>query len=640
MGTSRAPSTYFPGRITRRDLVNGMAACATLSFAGGSFGKQNPGPLEPGPDWYGYGGIGDYRHSHGNSPNVVVDAHRLRDGGFPSRFEHLKHTENADLVIVGGGMAGLGAALEFSKTKPPGAKCILLDNHPILGGEAKENEFFVDGERLIAPQGANGFFVPPAVDDPATVDGDPRYYAELGIPREFVFADCGCDPDRLKVCKDNYGYLVAGLQQHTTVGHFFNSDPSGEGTWAIDMWQRALENTPLSSTVRRNLMAWFESGATRQFSSPEEARRKLDTMSYETFLRDELQLGSEGARYADLFLASACGLGSDAVSAFAAYQLPMPGLFGSMPEGMRRVSFPGGNSGFVRYFLKRLIPDAIEGTYSFTDIITGALNLEALDRPNQPLRMRTSSTVLSVAHDGDPGKAGTVSVIYTQNGQFYGIKAKAVVMATGSWMNRFVVRDLPPEYQAACQQFVHAPFLVANVALNHWRFLDKLGMTAAIWNYDDQGFGYTCNIRDPMQVGDYQPPLDPNRPVVLSFYTPFFYPGQSARAQVTRGRAELLTTPYPVYEQKILRQMVRLFGAAGFNPKTDVAGIILNRWGHAYSVPYPGFYGGAGGTAPRDVLRKNHGRIAFGHSELDGLQHYGPAADEGRRAFNQIADAI
>jgi hypothetical protein len=58
-------------------------------------------------------------------------------------------------------------------------------------------------------------------------------------------------------------------------------------------------------------------------------------------------------------------------------------------------------------------------------------------------------------------------------------------------------------------------------------------------------------------------------------------------------------------------------------------------------VPYPGFYGGSSGKpAPRDIIRRHYGRIAFGHSELDGLQHWGPAADEGRRAVNQVIDAI
>jgi len=33
-------------------------------------------------------------------------------------------------------------------------------------------------------------------------------------------------------------------------------------------------------------------------------------------------------------------------------------------------------------------------------------------------------------------------------------------------------------------------------------------------------------------------------------------------------------------------------------------------------------------------------RIAFGHSDLDGLQHWGGAADEGRRAYRQVKDAM
>jgi hypothetical protein len=37
-------------------------------------------------------------------------------------------------------------------------------------------------------------------------------------------------------------------------------------------------------------------------------------------------------------------------------------------------------------------------------------------------------------------------------------------------------------------------------------------------------------------------------------------------------------------------------------PEKDVARIILNRWGHAYSVPFPGFYGGAEVDAPRDII--------------------------------------
>ena len=642
---SRNRKTRFGANITRRDFVNGMAVGAGAALTAGAFSACGGSPPDPltlslGADWYGYGGVGPYRHSHGNSPEVVETAHRVRDRQTPVDPADLESAEAFDLVIVGAGMAGLGAALEFSRRRKEGQTCLVLDNHAMIGGEAKENEFLVNGERLIAPQGANGFFVPEIPADLSEARGDPYYYAALDIPREFAYPDWPEQMRPLKFCRDNYGYLVAGLQHNTSVGHFFGGAGDGPGSWAVDMFERQLAGTPLPDASRRALLAWFRSGAMRRFDSPGQARRVLDTMSYEEFLRNELEFGDEGIRYADLFLASACGLGSDCVSAYAAWQLPMPGLFGSMPPDARRVSFPGGNSGFVRYFLKRLVPDAIEGGTNFEDIITRPILPEALDRAGQPIRMRTRSTAMYVSHDGPADKAGSVTVIYARNGRYHGVRARAVVMATGSWMNPYVVDDLPPSYRGACAKFLHAPFLVANVALTNWRFLYELGITAAIWDREQDGFGFTCNIRNPMHVGDYRPPLDPDRPTVLSFYTPFHSPGLDTIVQVTLGRAELLGMSYPEYEKRIYRQMVRLFGAAGFDPANDVAGLILNRWGHAYSVPYPGFYGGANGSAPRDTLRKNYGRIAFAHSELDGLQHYGPAADEGRRAYRQLADAL
>lgn len=621
----------FGPHITRRDFVNG----ALLGVGGALLGcRPSPHMAPLGQNWYGYGGVGDYRFSHGNTPDAMETAHRLRDGGFSSGFDRVESIEDYGLVIVGAGLSGLGAALEYSKKRRAGQTCLMLDNHPIFGGEAKENEFDVAGVRLIGPQGSNGFFVPPEVRDPERASGDPRYYAELGVPREFQYREWPRAEKPLRFSPDNYEYMVRGLEGHTSVGHFFSSGPPG-GSWAIDMWQQRLANTPLSATARETLLHWHTSGATRRFASDEQAVRALDIMSYQEFLEKKLRMGPEAARYADLFLASACGLGSDAVSAYVAYQLPMPGLTEPLPPELRRVSFPGGNSGFVRYFVKRLIPDAIAGSDGFEDIITGRINVAALDRAGQPLRMRLGCTVVSVTH-----AAGGVNVVYARAGRLHGIRAKAVIMATGGWMNLHVVRDMPIAHREAYRQFVHAPYLVANVALTNWRFLHRLGISAAIWDRDEGGFGYTCNIRNPMQVGGYQPPLDPDLPTILTFYTPFHHPGLPLREQVTRGRIELLNTSYPEYERRIFLQMVKLFAASGFDPRRDVAGLILNRWGHAFSVPFPGFFGGASGTAPRDVIRKRHGRIAFAHSELTGWQHWGPAADEGRRAFNQLEDAL
>ena len=645
---SRKPPHAFGPHITRRDFLNGVA----LGVGGALLGPAAPARAAPaagfaiprpslGPDWYGYGGVGDYRLSHGNTPEVVAAAHRLRDGELPVDPGSLGEPERFDLVIVGCGIAGLGAAFEFTKRRRAGQTCLMLDNHPVFGGEAKENEFDVGGVRLLGPQGANGFFVPEAVVDPEKAAGDPRWYAELGVPREFTLRDWPAERKPLRFPGDNYEYLVPGMEQLSSVGQLFRrAGGDGGPAWAVDMFARRLENTPLSESSRKALLEWHAAGAARRFASDEEAVRRLDVLSYEQFLTQELGMGPEGARHADLFLASALGLGSDAVSAYAAWHLPLPGLSSPPPPGLRRCSFPGGNSGFARYFVKRLVPDAIAGGERFEDIVTGRIRFGALDRPGEPVRMRVGSTALSVEHEGRAGEAGSVRVVYERGGRLHALRAKAVVMATGGWMNRYVVRDLPEDYREAYAQFVHAPMLIANVALANWRFLYELGITAAVWDRDEEGFGFTCNIRNPMQVGDYRPPLDPDAPTILSFYTPLHRPGLPPQAQVAQGRAELLSTTFPEYERRILAQMTKLFGAAGFDPERDVAGLILNRWGHAYSVPFPGFFGGATGRAPREVILRNHGRIAFGHSELDGWQHWGTAADQGRRAFLRLADAL
>lgn len=626
-------------KITRRDFVNGVlagsgAALLNPRVALSAAGKD---PNRVDNSWYGYGGVGDYAPSHGNTPEVVNTAHRIRDGEFANLPAKLAIDEEYDLVIVGGGMAGLGAAWHFKKNAKPGQKCLLLDNHPLFGGEAKENEFEVDGETLIAPQGANGFFVPPHVDDPEQASGDARYYAEFNIPRDLPFGEWSSDLKPLKFCRDNYGFLHWLIEGETNVGHFFEAGKGGE--WVNDIWKDKLANTPLSNKKRQALLLWHQSRS--ENLSGEKAMQWLDTMSYKDYLESELKLGPEGASQADLFMAGAFGLGSDAISAYAAHSVLMPGMLTKQQyeAGLpRRNSFPGGNSGFARYFLKGIKPDAIAGNNEFDDIITGAINFSELDKQGDSIRIRLGSTAVSVKHEGRVDNANSVRVVYSHGGKEYAIRTKGVVMASGGWVNKHVIKDLPQTFRQAYQQFHHVPFLVANVALNNWRFMYALGITGAVWQ---EGFGYSCNIRQPMMVGRHKPRLDPDKPGVLTFYVPFHSPGLPVLAQAVKGRAELFSTSYADYESQIRGQMTKLFSASGFDHKRDIQGIILNRWGHAYVVPTPGFFFDTKERmAPRNVIKQGYSRIDFGHSELEGFQHWGPAADQGRRAMQQILDII
>jgi len=301
-------------------------------------------------------------------------------------------------------------------------------------------------------------------------------------------------------------------------------------------------------------------------------------------------------------------------------------------------SFPGGNDGFSRYFMKALIPDAIEGGRNFADIHNGHVRFSALDREENKIRLRLGSSVVRVEHEDSPAPGKSITVIYLRDGKLYRLRARSVIMACGSQLTRKVVSGLPTGHTEAYARFHVSPILVTNVALTNWRFLYRLGFTACKWS---GGFGFGCNIRKPMYIGDYRPPLHPDKPTVLTFYISFHHPGLSIEEQVESGRKKLLGTSYAEFESLITGQMKQLFSDAGFAVEKDIAGIILNRWTYGYVNPQPGFYFGKDGTSsPRDIIRMPFGRISFAHAELNGHQHWVAAVDEGRRAARQALSAL
>src|ERR1700691_3198612 len=104
--------------------------------------------------------------------------------------------------------------------------------------------------------------------------------------------------------------------------------------------------------------------------------------------------------------------------------------------------------------------------------------------------------------------------------------------------------------------FPRSPMLVVNVALDNWRALYKLGYTACSWR---GGFGVTANLRAPMYIGSYRPPLDPDQPIVFTFYVPFNQYGLSLVDQGKIGCLKMFATSYREYETQIRQQLVTLF---------------------------------------------------------------------------------
>ena len=280
------------------------------------------------------------------------------------------------------------------------------------------------------------------------------------------------------------------------------------------------------------------------------------------------------------------GLGPDALSAYSDYAFEM---LHPLPEenGGSDQMFPGGNATIARLMLKSLIPGAIDGPNTVTGVSGNPVNFAALDVPGATSRIRLSSTAVHVQHDGEANKADSVTIAYTRGGTLYRVKTRSVVMAGGSWTTKHIVKDLPVNHRKAYAEFYRSPCMMANVAVRNWRFLYKKGMSGCRWF---EGIGNYMEVRKLALTGVNDSTIDPDSPIVLSLKILYSYPGYSTEEQGNRGRGEMIGTSYRDYERQVREQFSEMFASSGFNAERDIRGIILNRWGHAYLSPQPGFF--------------------------------------------------
>jgi spermidine dehydrogenase len=619
-------------KISRRDFLN-----STLLASGALLmSSKTPRELLAKPDdWSGYGGVGDYRSSNGNTWPVLEAGHRIRDGEFEELPSNAIGTrELYDLVVVGGGISGLAAALFFQRQAGRGRKILVLDNHSIFGGEAKRNELLVDGHRLMAHQGSAVFFVQYPHSFLA------RFYESIGLRNPRLEYQRWAGPAR-ELPLGHTPYEMLGKEPETYAFFFGNKFGHSPGMWLTDPWGKKLQGAPVSETARAELLRWRQGPREpqpRPHYHGDEISRFLDTITIEENLIRQYGISRETIRtFLSPVEGGGSGLGPDVLSAYADYAADMLHPLESGDD--RDQMLPGGNTGFARLMVKTLIPAAIPGPHTVAAVCRNPVNFAALDRPGSPVRIRLNSTAVWLQHDDKPANSQSVSLAYIGDGKLYRLKAKTVVMAGGSWTTKHIIRDLPQTHRDAYAQFYRSPCMMVNVALRNWRFLYKMGITGWRWF---EGIGNYTEVRRTATVGADEAIISPDSPVVLCLKHLYANPGFSIADQGNRGRVEMLSTSFRDYEFQIRQQFNDMFADQGLDIRRDIAGIILNRWGHAYLNPQPGFFFGENGRPPaREILRAApFGRIAFANTDLAGIMDHRSSILEAQRAVGQLLGQV
>src|SRR5262249_40511474 len=154
--------------------------------------------------------------------------------------------------------------------------CLILDNHPIFGGEGKQNEFLVNGQRLIAPQGANTFRIP--------TPKEPAYevHQELGVPLDFEHRKWEPALRPMEVARDNFA-LMLWADHSPSLGWFYDQSSYGSTPqWIRDVWTKNLEGTPYPPALKKEFLRW-RATQERPYKG-KDFERWLDGMTYEAYL--------------------------------------------------------------------------------------------------------------------------------------------------------------------------------------------------------------------------------------------------------------------------------------------------------------------------------------------------------------------
>lgn len=506
--------------LSRREFLTGVLGATCLA---GCEWSQGDIALPPGEL---VGASADVGHRLRNMSEVRVPTDRWQD---------------VDVVIVGGGVAGLSAARQLRKAGVE--KFVVLELEPHAGGTARGGETAV----VPCPWGAHYLPAPTAANQPLV-----ELLSEMNLIEGF----------------DDFGDPVIVEQQ-------LCRDPQErlflDGVWLEGLypWGGDNDDAVQFARFRSEMEAWAgrrDAQGRRAFAVPMAlASDDAEVMALDQLTMDEWlqQRGFDSPRlrwYVDYACRDDYGLHVEHASGWA-------GIFyfaSRMPEPGRPtrpfITWPEGNGRLVQQ-LSRNLGERLQTGWAVTEVAPSA--------------------------DADGSSRIEVTAVAGAGDDVQGWRAKRVIMATPRLLDRYLIRDWRRHPPAHLQDFTYSAWAVANLTLSGRPTETDFPLCWDNVIHDSPSLGYVTATHQALL--DYGP-------TVLTWYYPLCDDdGRSGRERLFAGGRDDwadaalmdIEQAHPEIRQLTTRVDVARWGHAMIRPTPGFVSGVSRK---AAAVPYRGIH--------------------------------------------------